>query len=146
MKKYWFLGMVVLSLLFSACGTAATTAAPTAAPAEPAAPSPASPLPPTKAPPPTEAQPPTAVPTQEPTDTAAPAPTQPPAPAAMDGKALMEDRCDICHPLMMIELSNYSSPLTWRATVEEMIGKGAILNDQEKEILIAYLMANYVKK
>ena len=117
MKKYWFAGIMIFTLLLSACGPAAPVAeAP--APAEPAEAEPTVPLPPA------ETEPPTALPTEAPTDEPTVEPTAPPEPLAMDGQTLLEERCSTCHPLMMIELANYPNPNVWRSTVNDMVSRG----------------------
>jgi cytochrome c5 len=118
--------LVIASMLAAQCGgpPPATQAPPTAAPAVTEAP-------PTAAPAVTEAPP-----------TAAPAKTE--APAALDGKALVEDRCTKCHDLGRVEAAKKTED-EWKATVERMIGKGTNLNQAEKEAVIKYLAATYPK-
>jgi mono/diheme cytochrome c family protein len=69
------------------------------------------------------------------------------APAAsnstlLDGKALVESRCTVCHALDRIS-SKSKTETEWTSTVERMIGHGAQLNDAEKAAVIAYLAATY---
>jgi mono/diheme cytochrome c family protein len=69
------------------------------------------------------------------------------APAAsnstsLDGKALVESRCIVCHALDRIS-SKSKTETEWTATVERMIGHGAQLTDSEKAAVIAYLAATY---
>jgi cytochrome c5 len=62
--------------------------------------------------------------------------------AVMDGKALLQDRCNVCHSLDYI----YSSRGTrdqWAQLVAIMISNGAMLNQQEEQILVDYLAKNF---
>jgi cytochrome c-type biogenesis protein CcmH/NrfF len=122
MKKIAILVLLVVLAVFAiSCATATPT-----------------PVPPTKAPEPTKplAQP-TPVP---PTPTKATEPTKPPA--ALDGAALLQERCSSCHNLDRVK-SAAKSKEQWTATVERMISKGARLNDAEKSVLIEYLAKTY---
>jgi hypothetical protein len=60
------------------------------------------------------------------------------------GEVLVNDRCTVCHSTTRITTAR-KSPDEWRATVEKMISNGAVLDDQEKEAVIAYLSATYPK-
>jgi len=71
-----------------------------------------------------------------------PAATQ--APAALDGKALLQEHCTVCHDLTRVESKN-KSEADWKATVERMVGKGAKLNPAEQEAVIKYLALTYPK-
>ena len=73
---------------------------------------------------------------------ASPAATQ--APAAVDGGALLKERCTVCHDLGRVE-SQKKTEAEWKATVERMVGKGAKLNPAEQEAVIKYLAATYPK-
>jgi hypothetical protein len=64
------------------------------------------------------------------------------APAALDGKALVEERCIVCHDLTRVEAARKSSD-GWRATVERMVDSGATLNEAEQQAAIAYLSKAY---
>jgi cytochrome c5 len=79
------------------------------------------------------AAPPTEVPQEEP-------PTEP-SPAG-DGAALLEERCTVCHGLDRTT-SAQKTREEWEQTVVRMVGKGAELNEEEQEILIAYLAETY---
>jgi len=104
------------------------------------------------APQPTQAQPEaTAVPTQaQPEATAPPESTQPeatipPAGAStIDGAALLDERCSVCHsPDKAKNQTNTSEG--WAAIVTEMVGKGAELTAEEQAVLVEYLAQNYGK-
>ena len=77
--------------------------------------------------------PPTEVPEEEP-------PTEP-SPAG-DGAALLEERCTVCHGLDRTTSARKTRD-QWEQTVVRMVGKGAELNEEEQEILIAYLAETY---
>jgi len=77
--------------------------------------------------------PPTEVPQEEP-------PTEP-SPAG-DGAALLEERCTVCHGLDRTTSARKTRE-QWEQTVARMVGKGAELNAEEQEILIAYLAETY---
>jgi cytochrome c5 len=64
------------------------------------------------------------------------------APAAMDGVALLQERCTACHNLNRVESAKKTGD-EWRATVGRMVSKGAKLNSDEQETLIKYLTATY---
>jgi cytochrome c5 len=66
------------------------------------------------------------------------------APAALEGKALLEERCTQCHDLGRVERAGKSEE-EWKATVERMVGKGAELNEAEQELVIQYLAEMYPK-
>lgn len=99
--------------------------------------------------PPAEAQPtapPTEVPPEEeptapPTEALQEEPPTEPSPAG-DGAALLGERCTVCHGLDR-PTSARKTQEQWEQTVVRMIGKGAELNEEEQEILIAYLTETY---
>ena len=62
--------------------------------------------------------------------------------AALDGQALTEERCSVCHGLDRIE-SAKKTPEEWRANVERMVDQGAELNGAEQEAVIEYLSETY---
>ena len=68
----------------------------------------------------------------------------PTAPAAttLDGQALLQERCTVCHNLSRVT-SAHKTADQWTATVERMIGHGAQLDAQEKQTLIDYLAQAY---
>ncbi len=60
---------------------------------------------------------------------------------AMDGSALLEERCSVCHKSDRPKSAKKSKE-EWQKTVTRMIGKGAKLSDKEKATLIDYLSAS----
>ena len=82
----------------------------------------------------TDTNPPTSIPTD--------IPSQDQSPSALDGRALLQERCTLCHNLNRIEQASKSED-QWRTTVEQMISKGAVLNAEEKEALIQFLAQTY---
>ena len=58
------------------------------------------------------------------------------------GQTLMQDRCTVCHSMNRIT-SAHKTAGQWKATVEQMIGKGAQLSSSEEQTLIGYLAQNY---
>lgn len=58
--------------------------------------------------------------------------------AAIDGNELIETRCTVCHTRGRID-SKTADEAGWAATVERMIGYGAQLSPEERDVLIAYL-------
>lgn len=63
-------------------------------------------------------------------------------PAEAPGKLLLETRCTVCHDLAPVEKEK-ADRAGWEKVVDEMIGKGAKLNDEEKATLLDYLAENY---
>ena len=61
---------------------------------------------------------------------------------ALDGKALAEERCSACHPFSQVE-SAKKSPDGWKANVERMVAKGAVLNAAEQAAVIEFLSEAY---
>ena len=67
------------------------------------------------------------------------------APAtAMDGKALLEERCNVCHSLGYIYNSR-GTPDQWATVVSAMVANGAVLNSQEEKALDEYLARNFAQ-
>ena len=62
--------------------------------------------------------------------------------ADLDGKALTEERCTVCHNLQTVTSAKKSAD-GWQSTVERMIGKGAQLSDAEKAAVVEYLAEAY---
>jgi mono/diheme cytochrome c family protein len=62
--------------------------------------------------------------------------------APLDGQALMQQRCSVCHTTNRI-VEKSATADQWGTTVERMIGKGAQLNDTERQTLIDYLAQTY---
>jgi cytochrome c2 len=69
------------------------------------------------------------------------APTTSPG-GASDGKALMQERCTVCHSTDRITTTHKTAD-QWTSTVTRMISHGAQLNTQEQQTLITYLAATY---
>ncbi len=70
-------------------------------------------------------------------------PTPPPStPTPPAGKALMESRCSVCHPLTTISTAKYNKA-GWEATVTRMVNKGAQLNPQQAGQVVDYLALTY---
>ena len=63
-------------------------------------------------------------------------------PPSIDGEALLQQRCTACHNLNRVTNKSWSLE-QWEQNVSEMVGKGARLNAEEKEVLIKYLTENY---
>ena len=59
-----------------------------------------------------------------------------------DGATLLEQRCSVCHPSARPK-SKQKTPEQWEATVTRMMGKGAKLTAEEKQILVDYLSKTY---
>lgn len=55
-------------------------------------------------------------------------------------KALIEERCSGCHNTNIIYDANYNES-RWSSVIDQMIGKGAVLSDEEKAQIIEWLLA-----
>jgi len=66
----------------------------------------------------------------------------PAASSSMDGAALVSERCTVCHSTDRIQNSSKTRD-EWENTVKRMIGKGAVLNSDEKDAVINYLAETY---
>ncbi|MBM3146749.1 MAG: hypothetical protein FJ000_02515 [Actinobacteria bacterium] len=77
-------------------------------------------------------------------DTPQEEPTTPAATAtgALDGAALVQDRCTQCHDLARVE-GKSESPEEWTSIVDSMIARGAQLDDQERQAVIDYLSEQF---
>ena len=64
------------------------------------------------------------------------------ATAQMDGAALLDERCSVCHPADRPK-SKQKTPEQWETTVSRMMGKGAKLTEEEKQILLDHLSKTY---
>lgn len=62
--------------------------------------------------------------------------------AQEDGATLLEQRCSVCHPSARPK-SKQKTPEQWDTTVTRMMGKGAQLTPDEKQILLDYLSKTY---
>jgi len=82
----------------------------------------------------TDTNPPTSIPTV--------IPSQDQSPSALDGRALLQERCTLCHNLNLVEQASKSED-QWRTSVERMISKGTVLNAEEKEALVQFLAQTY---
>jgi cytochrome c5 len=74
--------------------------------------------------------------------TSASATDTPAASATLDGKALLEQRCNVCHSLDYIYQSR-GTPDQWAMLVQQMIANGAQLNSKEEKVLVQYLGQTY---
>jgi len=63
-------------------------------------------------------------------------------PAAIDGAALLQDRCTSCHGLDRTT-GEQKTQAEWNDTVTRMVDKGAKLNADEQTALVEYLAATY---
>ena len=61
---------------------------------------------------------------------------------AFDGRAVLQDRCTVCHSLTHVTGASKSES-GWARTVERMIGYGADLDSAERDALVAYLTQEY---
>jgi cytochrome c5 len=66
---------------------------------------------------------------------------EPPA-AEAPGQVLLETRCAVCHDLERVQKEK-ADRAGWEKIVDEMIGKGAKLDDAEKDPVLDYLVENY---
>lgn len=57
---------------------------------------------------------------------------------AAPGAALVQKQCAICHTIKRIDTANLDRA-GWERTVDEMIDKGARLNETERKMVIDYL-------
>jgi len=87
----------------------------------------------------TQAPPAATAPASQPTQAPTLAPTGAPA---LDGAALLDTRCSVCHPSTRAKAAKKTLD-EWTQTVTRMIGKGAQLTDAEKAALIDYLAKTY---
>ena len=76
--------------------------------------------------------------------TAVPSQQQQVTPPALDGQALVQERCTKCHDLGRITQAQ-KTQAEWQATVQRMVGKGASLSAAEQEAVIQYLAEKYPK-
>jgi competence protein ComEA len=72
--------------------------------------------------------------------------TSPPeSPSAMPagaGKAIVQEKCAVCHALTVVT-SKHSSHGEWDQVVNQMVSRGADLSDEEIDTVIEYLSKNY---
>jgi mono/diheme cytochrome c family protein len=69
-------------------------------------------------------------------------PTPIPSGSNLDGQALMQQRCSVCHSVNRVT-SAHKTADQWKTTVDRMISHGAILSPQEEQTLVDYLAQNY---
>lgn len=74
---------------------------------------------------------------------AVPATESQPGPA-LDGAALLQDRCSECHSPDRVKQRPQTKD-QWDRVVTNMIGRGAQLNEAEKQALVDYLAQTYGK-
>jgi hypothetical protein len=63
-------------------------------------------------------------------------------PASLDGNALVDERCTVCHTRERID-SQDKDEAGWTATVDRMIGYGAQLDSSERQAVIDYLVETH---
>ncbi len=65
-------------------------------------------------------------------------------PAAADGRAILDRACTSCHDLGGLDAyKGYWGEPQWRDMVATMRDHGAVLDDRETELLVAWLTAEY---
>jgi flagellar biosynthesis regulator FlaF len=62
--------------------------------------------------------------------------------AALDGAALVDERCTVCHTRERIDAEDLDEA-GWTEIVDDMVAKGAQLDDAEKAAVIAYLVETH---
>ena len=62
--------------------------------------------------------------------------------AALDGDALINERCTVCHTRDRIDAQD-KDEAGWTATVDQMIANGAQLNEEERAAVIEYLVETH---
>jgi len=62
----------------------------------------------------------------------------------LDGAALVQERCSVCHQLARIESRNHTST-EWKAIIDTMIRRGAQLTAEEETLAVDYLASNFGK-
>lgn len=63
-------------------------------------------------------------------------------PATLDGNALIDERCTVCHTRDRIDQQD-KDEAGWNATVDRMIGYGADLDSAERQAVINYLVETH---
>ena len=71
-----------------------------------------------------------------------PPPPSPPAMPAGAGKAIVQEKCVVCHALSVVT-SKHASHKEWDQVVNQMVSRGADLTDDEIDTVIEYLSKNY---
>jgi mono/diheme cytochrome c family protein len=62
--------------------------------------------------------------------------------SSLNGQALMQQRCSVCHSITRVTSAQHTAA-QWQNTVNRMIGHGAKLTPQEEQALVNYLAQNY---
>ncbi|MDD2898385.1 MAG: hypothetical protein PHI31_06695 [Desulfuromonadaceae bacterium] len=57
------------------------------------------------------------------------------------GANLLDSRCGRCHPMGVKKA--HTTKEEWRQTVARMMGKGAVLNEGEKDVVVDFLVKYY---
>jgi cytochrome c5 len=76
---------------------------------------------------------------------AAPKPAKPIKLPKGAGKAMVQAKCSQCHALS-VALGIRQDKEHWAATVDQMISRGAIVSDDEFDVVVAYLAKNFGPK
>ena len=63
-------------------------------------------------------------------------------PATLDGNALIDERCTVCHTRERIEMQDKDEE-GWTETVDRMISYGADLDSAERQAVINYLVETH---
>lgn len=58
------------------------------------------------------------------------------------GKDVVEERCTVCHGTSNFTESRYSKQ-DWEYVVNDMIDRGALITDEESEIIVDYLTEHF---
>ncbi len=61
---------------------------------------------------------------------------------AGEGKALIETNCTKCHELSKV-IHARQTKISWQQTVENMVGRGAQVSDDDVPVIVEYLAANF---
>jgi hypothetical protein len=72
------------------------------------------------------------------------APAAAPANDTSQGKALVESKCTVCHPMSQITTQK-KDQAGWQTTVERMVGKGAQLTADQQKLVVEYLVSAFPK-
>jgi hypothetical protein len=72
---------------------------------------------------------------------AATEPTQSLPPTAHPGEALLQSRCGTCHGVDRVNTATYNRE-TWGPTIDQMVALGATVSDEQKEMIIDYLVSS----
>ena len=70
--------------------------------------------------------------------------TTAPETGTLDGEALAQERCSVCHGYDRVETAKKTGD-EWKVTVERMVGNGASLNSAEQAAVITHLTEAYPK-